>query len=156
MSSFTFKPIGMKEFIRIWNTDVEDGLSDSHPELFEDTPKEEWEPIYNKQIKVVHEAVLDDLSVGYVFLSPKGNKIAHLGYGIYQDFRGKGHSIQMIDEFMKWKLPNLDEKIDEVFATTLEDNVISQKVLLKLGFKAYGVIDDEEFVYVRYVKKIYD
>ena len=62
----------------------------------------------------------------------------------------------MIDEFMKWKLLNLDEKIDEVFATTLEDNFISQKVLLKLGFKAYGVVDDEEFVYVRYVKKIYD
>ena len=66
MSSFTFKPIGMKEFIRIWNTDVEDGLSDSHPELFEDTPKEEWEPVYDKQV-VVHEVVLDGVSVGYIF-----------------------------------------------------------------------------------------
>ena len=104
----------------------------------------------------MHEAIFDDSSIGYVFLSPKGNNIAHLGYGIYQEFRGQGHSIKMINEFMKWKLAGLDEKIDEVFATTLEENVISQKVLLKLGFKAYGVVDDEEFVYIRYVKKIHD
>ena len=85
----------------------------------------------------------------WLYFLSRRNSITHLSYGIYQDFQVEIF-YQMIDEFMKWKLPNL-MKIDEVLQRRL-DNVISQ-VLLKLGFKAYGVVDDE-FVYVRYVKKI--
>ena len=66
--NFSFKVIDKESFIRIWNSDFEDGFSDSHKTSFEDTPLEIWKPIYQKHVKCMYEVELDGSFIGHFFI----------------------------------------------------------------------------------------
>ena len=147
-----FKKIDKDGFIRIWNSDFNDGHLDSHQQSFEDSPADEWQKLYTKHLNVMYEAVLNGEPIGYIFLSPKEDGSAHLGYGLYKEFRGKGFSVNMCKEFLSLMIPRLDKSIIKILATTLKENKASQIVLEKLGFKLLEAFDDE-FSYKRFVAR---
>lgn len=145
-----FKKIDKEGFIRIWNSDFHDGFVDSHKKSFEETPEEEWKVLYEKHLQVMREVELNGELIGYIFLSPKKDGSAHLGYGLYKEHRGKGYSLKMCQQFLKDEIPNLDKEIKRILGTTLKDNKISQKILEKLGFVFLEELDDPEFEYIRF------
>ena len=151
---FIFKNIDMAGFERIWDSDYEDAFEDSHKRPFKSTPKREWEPIFIKQSEVMREVFLDDLPVGYIFISTKNDETAHLGYGLFKKKRGKGLCVEMCKQYLAQALPLLDEKVRSILATTLEDNTSSQKVLLKLNFQFQKKIQVNGINYLRFKKEL--
>lgn len=149
-----FKKIDKSGFIRIWNSDFQDGFMDSHKKSFEETPEDEWKVYFEKHLRVMREVELNGELIGYIFLSSKADGSAHLGYGLYKEHRGKGYSLKMCQQFLINEIPNLDKEIKRILATTLKDNKISQKILKKLGFIFLEELDDREFDYVRFERGV--
>lgn len=149
---FEFKKIDQDGFARIWNSDFQDAHADSHQKSFEETPENDWKPIFERHLKVMHEVHVNGELIGYIFLSPKDDGNAHLGYGVYSEHRGKGLSVKMCDEFLSRELPNLSKEIVRILGTTLKENIVSQKVLERLGFTFLENLDDPEFDYIRFYK----
>ena len=72
-------------------------------------------------------------------LGPDGS--AEIGYGISEEFRGKGFAAEAVDAAVNWALGQPDVK--RVEAETEPDNIASQRVLEKCGFIPTGVIGEE-------------
>ena len=150
----TFKKIDLNGFERIWDSDYNDAFVDSHKNSFKDTPESYWRPLFVKHLNLMHEVFLGDSLIGYIFLSPKEDGTAHLGYGVYKKYRGNGLSIEMCKGFMAKQLPLLDKKVMSLMGTTLEDNIPSQKVLLNLNFSFHEKIHVDGISYLRFKKDL--
>lgn len=73
-------------------------------------------------------------SVGGIGFSglPNNEGITEIGYAIDKKFRGKGIATEAIDLLISWA--SQDKDLKKVKAETMQDNVASQKVLLKNNF----------------------
>lgn len=64
-----------------------------------------------------------------------------IGYGINDEFRGKGYATEAVKLALVWAFGHPD--VAAVEAETDPDNIVSQKVLAKCGFKPTGTIGEE-------------
>ena len=64
-----------------------------------------------------------------------------IGYGIDDEFQGKGYATEAVKLALKWAFKH--PEVSAVEAETDPDNIASQKVLDKCGFKATGEIGEE-------------
>lgn len=64
-----------------------------------------------------------------------------IGYGIYDEFQGRGYATEAAKLAIKWAFEHSDVKAVE--AETDPDNAASQRVLEKCGFKATGEIGED-------------
>jgi len=69
-------------------------------------------------------------SVGFKGAPRNGN--IEIGYGVVEDFRGRGIAPEACRRLIEWALS--DARVERIFAETLPQNVASQSVLEKLGF----------------------
>lgn len=72
-------------------------------------------------------------------LSPEG--VVEIGYGLIPECWGKGYATEAVIEMTKWALSQPGVTLVE--AETDPDNIASQKVLSKAGFKPNGVMGEE-------------
>ena len=87
-------------------------------------------------------------------LSFKGyedGKKPEIGYGINDEFRGRGYATEALRLAHEWAFGH--SGVDAVEAETDPDNIVSQKVLTKCRFKAAGVIGEEGPRYIVYKEK---
>ena len=70
---------------------------------------------------------------------------AEIGYGISDDYQGRGYASEAVTAAVAWALKQ--EKINCVTAEVDKDNVASIRVLEKLGFKPTGRIGEEGPIY---------
>ena len=75
------------------------------------------------------------------FKGLKGGKNPEIGYGIYDEYQGKGYATEATKLALKWAFGHPEVKAVE--AETDPYNVSSQRVLEKCGFKATGEIGEE-------------
>lgn len=63
-----------------------------------------------------------------------------IGYGTYEEFRGKGFMTEAVGRIIEWakKQPN----VKSIFAATEKDNVASYSILVKNNFVNVGEVDD--------------
>ncbi len=83
-------------------------------------------------------------------LSFKGlgsNGSVEIGYGISEEFQGKGFAAEAVDAAVSWALGQPGVKCVE--AETEPDNRASQRVLEKCGFLPTGVIGEEGPRFIR-------
>ena len=156
---YSYHKIDLNSFERIWDSGYKDKHIDSWPESFKRTDEKIWKPVFEKWLKVMNEIQLDEKVIGYIFLSPKYDSTAHLGYGLYREYRGKGLISGIIKDFLKIEVPRLNSDIQYLIGTTLKENLISQKVLLKQGFLYNKEVTefhhDKKIEYYQYRKALY-
>ncbi|MDZ7671973.1 MAG: GNAT family N-acetyltransferase [Halanaerobiales bacterium] len=73
---------------------------------------------------------------------PDQNKICEVGYGIKENFRLKGYMTEALKRYLVWGFDQDINPINKIIARTHTDNLPSQKVLKKAGFKKDGIKDD--------------
>lgn len=66
---------------------------------------------------------------------PGFKKDVEIGYGTYPAFQGKGYMSEAIQMLSEWALSQ--PGIELVLAETLQENVASQRILQKAGFRMY-------------------
>ncbi|MCR4851605.1 MAG: GNAT family N-acetyltransferase [Lachnospiraceae bacterium] len=64
-----------------------------------------------------------------------------IGYGILEEYRGQGFATEAVTLALKWAFQ--DPMVKAVEAETDPDNVASQRVLMKCGFRPNGEIGEE-------------
>ena len=64
-----------------------------------------------------------------------------IGYGILPEFWGRGYATEAVDAVVRWALDQ--PGIKSVEAETDAENIASQRVLEKIGFKATGQMGEE-------------
>ena len=83
----------------------------------------------------------DGSKIGYIWVFNMLNvymNMLELGYGLVPSERGKGYSTEAAQLMVDYLF--LSKDIVRIFATTHPKNVISQKVLEKVGFKREGTM----------------
>ncbi len=148
-----YSSIDDESFERIWNSIASDDASDSFPKLLSETPENEWRPVRKRWNQVMREIRLGEIPTGYIFLSPKQDASAHLGYGLYAEFRGKSLMPELARVFLLSELPLLPPEVSVLLASVLPENIASQQTLLRLGFSLVGEIQQEELTYLRYSRQ---
>jgi len=63
-----------------------------------------------------------------------------IGYGTYEEFRGKGFMTEAVGRIVEWA--KLQPKVKSIFATTEKQNVASYSILEKNNFLHIGEVDD--------------
>lgn len=64
-----------------------------------------------------------------------------IGYGILEQYRGRGYASEAVRLALKWAFSH--PEVDAVEAETDPDNIASQRVLEKCGFRPSGEIGEE-------------
>jgi RimJ/RimL family protein N-acetyltransferase len=90
--------------------------------------------------------------MGYIFLSPKKDGSAHLGYGLYGKFRGKGLMANLALVFLDSELAHLPPEVSVLLASALPENIASHRTLRSLGFTLVGEVKEDEFTYLRFLR----
>ncbi|WP_026527716.1 GNAT family N-acetyltransferase [Butyrivibrio sp. VCD2006] len=84
----------------------------------------------------------DGIQIGDLcFKGLEDGKNPEIGYGINDEFQGRGYATEATKLALKWAFSH-----DGVMAVEAEadpDNIASQKVLTKCGFKATGTMGEE-------------
>jgi RimJ/RimL family protein N-acetyltransferase len=146
----TFWKIDDEAFARIWDSIVTDAAPDSFPRRLAETPKAEWHPVREKWDRVMQEIRRGHERIGYIFLSPKNDGTAHLGYGLYESHRGRKLMASIAAAFIAQELPALPPEVTELLASVLRENVASQRTLARLGFVADGETQTDGITYLRF------
>jgi RimJ/RimL family protein N-acetyltransferase len=158
VNDFKFNKIDIKAFERIWDSAHYDNHIDSWEFPFSETKEEEWKPVFERASVVWREVTLSDVKIGYVFISPKTDGTAHLGYGIYKEHRGKGLSVPICKHYLEENISKLNKDITYLVGTTLKDNSASIKVLERLGFEYFQEVVEThngiEIPYTQYRMKL--
>ena len=84
----------------------------------------------------------DGIHVGDLcFKGVEDGKNPEIGYGIDEEFQGRGYATEAVELALAWAFSHAG--VAAVEAETDPDNVASQKVLAKCGFKPTGTIGEE-------------
>ena len=105
--------------------------------------KEFIEKIGEMFSQIVYYSVVEKKSgkmIGYVEISENDN---NLGFYVFKEFRRRGYCAEALEEFIRAYLSGemTGETHTSVIAETLSENIISQKLLEKIGFRksAWGL-----------------
>lgn len=93
--------------------------------------------VFRVQLKDSAEAIGLGFLV-HIEMKDENQKI-EVGYRLDKKFWGQGYATEIGSCLMDYGFSKL--KLNEVYATTHPDNIVSQKVLLKMGMKNLGDID---------------
>ena len=69
------------------------------------------------------------------------NGVMEIGYGILEEYQGQGYAAEAVDAAVCWAM--LQPGVSRVEAETEPDNLASQRVLEKCGFRPSGTIGKE-------------
>ena len=128
-----------EEMTALIESQTDDVLKTAYQEMLQGCMEhpEQWEWFAIWIIESRDGIHIGDLS--FKGLMPDGS--VEIGYGISEEFQGKGFAAEAVDAAVSWALKQPDVKCVE--AETEPDNRASQRVLEKCGFMPTGVIGEE-------------
>ena len=132
----------MEEFIAEQSID---GLKAAYMEMLDGAinhPAQwEWYAIWMIELK-------DGKHIGELcFKGLSEDGIAEIGYGIAEEYRGRGYAAEAVSAAVDWALGQTGVMC--ITAEAEEVNIASQKVLSKAGFVPTGEVGEEGPLYVR-------
>jgi len=118
-------------------------------QLFSEEPDDKMKKIYSIKIEkmeqdpenyafytfwqmVLKEEKLIIGEIGFKGIEGEEGKL-EVGFGTEERFRNKGYMTEALTELVKWAFSQKKVKIKRITASTLQDNIPSQKVLKKSG-----------------------
>lgn len=156
--SITLDKWQAKDYIDFYNASNDDylriNMNDDFPKTLEQC-KEIVASFANSTdtTECVRAIKSDGIIIGCIaafFKTEKDSKIAELAYWLSKEYRGQGVMTKVIAEFTEILFS--DFGIYKVIAKPFEYNKVSQKVLLKSGFKV-GDENEQEYIMVRQIGK---
>jgi len=85
----------------------------------------------------------DEIKIGFILHMLSGSGVPGIGYAIIPSERGKGYGTEAVKIVIDYIF--LSKNIVRITAKTHPDNIASQKVLKKAGFKKEGILRKEMF-----------
>lgn len=121
---------------KIISTDLKEALEQTILPNVADTGKNHlFSTLWTIILKSERRMVGDICFVG----EPDSNGEIEIGYGTYDDFRGKGYMKEAVGCIIEWV--KMQENVKSIFAQTAKDNPASFAVLEKNNFEKVGESD---------------
>ncbi|MEK6908555.1 MAG: GNAT family N-acetyltransferase [Nanoarchaeota archaeon] len=79
-----------------------------------------------------------------IFDINKTDKNAKVGYWLGKDYRGNGYALEALKEAIDFSFNKL--KLEKLFADTLTNNISSNKLLKKAGFRKIGTMEKDKLI----------
>ncbi len=126
----------MEEFIEMQTVDV---LKAAYTEMLNGSlaHPEQWEWYAVWMIELKNRTHIGELC----FKGLSSDGITEIGYGINDDFQGKGYASEAVKAVSEWAFQQPD--VTALEAETDEENTASKRVLEKCGFTLNGIIGEE-------------
>ncbi len=126
----------MEKFIAAQTVDV---LKAAYTEMLDSCLKNpqqwEWYAIWMIELK-------DGTHIGELcFKGLDATGVAEIGYGISDEYQNKGYATEAVNAVLSWAFRN--PNVTAVEAETDPENIASQRVLEKCGFKPNGQMGEE-------------
>ena len=142
-------PLEIDELKIMYKNEKDDEMKLAYKEMITSMEKlkgfEEWGTNWEIKLK-------SSVSIGGLCFKCKSDNegSVEIGYGIYEDYQNHGYATEAVKGVTEWALKQNGVKC--VCAQTDEENIISQKVLIKSGFvhDGYG---DEGMLFKKHYKK---
>ena len=133
----------MEAFIETQELDI---LKAAYSEMLEGAVKhpDKWEWYAIWMIELKSGAHIGELC----FKGLDDNGAPEIGYGIAEEYQGKGYATEAVNAVAQWALKQ--DGVRRIEAEAEESNIASVKVLEKCGFIRNGVIGEEGPRFVRY------
>lgn len=132
-------PLEIDELKIMYKNEKDDEMKLAYKEMITSMEKlkgfEEWGT--NWEIKLKSSVTIGGLCFK---CKPDNEGSVEIGYGIYEDYQNHGYATEAVKGVTEWALKQNGVKC--VCAQTDEENIISQKVLIKSGFIHDGYGDE--------------
>ena len=132
-------PAGREQMESMISAEKDDGLRKAYREMLEGclSHPEQWDWYAMWIIERPDGTHIGDLC----FKGLEDNRNPEIGYGILDEFQGKGYATEAVKLALKWAFGH--PEITAVEAESDSDNTASKRVLEKCGFHANGEIGEE-------------
>ena len=132
-------PAGREQMESMISAEKDDELRKAYREMLEGclSHPEKWDWYAMWIIERPDGTHIGDLC----FKGLEDNKNPEIGYGILDEFQGKGYATEAVKLALKWAFGH--PEITAVEAESDSDNTASKRVLEKCGFHANGEIGEE-------------
>ena len=126
----------MEAFIAAQSIDV---LKDAYTEMLNGalTHPDQWEWYAMWMLELKDGTHIGELCFKGIDLSGA----AEIGYGVLEEYQGKGYATEAVNAVLEWALRQPD--VSKIEAEAEESNTASLKVLEKCGFTRTGMIGEE-------------
>ena len=132
-------PASREQMEKKIQAEKDDELKKAYGEMLEGclTHPDQWDWYAMWLIEKTDGTLIGDLC----FKGHEADKNPEIGYGIVDEFQGKGFATEAVMLALRWAFGH--PEVLAVEAETDPDNIASQKVLMKCGFRANGEIGEE-------------
>lgn len=132
-------PASKEEMEALIASETIDELKAAYTEMLEGCLQhpEQWNWYAMWMIELTDGTHIGDLC----FKGLGANGSPEIGYGISEDYQGQGYATEAVQALLEWAFQ--DPKVKAVEAETTVENIASQRVLAKCGFKANGETGEE-------------
>ena len=121
-------------------------LADAYKQMLdgctEHPDKREWYAIWNIELNDESKTEVGNLS----FMGLGEDGVVEIGYGTNEGFEGRGYMTEAVSAVVQWAAAQPD--VRRIEAETDDDNLASQRVLIKAGFVPTGERGEEGPRYV--------
>ena len=143
-------PANREQMESMISAEKDDGLRNAYREMLEGclTHPDQWDWYAMWIIERSDGTHIGDLC----FKGLEDNRNPEIGYGILDEFQGKGYATEAVKLALKWAFGH--PEITAVEAESDPGNAASQRVLEKCGFHASGEIGEEGPRFIVYKETI--
>ena len=143
-------PAGREQMESMISAEKDDGLRKAYREMLEGclSHPEQWDWYAMWIVERPDGTHIGDLC----FKGLEDNRNPEIGYGILDEFQGKGYATEAVKLALKWAFGH--PEITAVEAESDPGNAASQRVLEKCGFHASGEIGEEGPRFIVYKETI--
>jgi RimJ/RimL family protein N-acetyltransferase len=138
------------------NRNVARNLSDLFPHPYTPGDAKTWIAFNKDLLPALNLAIVCDEEViggvGIILKEDIRRKNAEIGYWIAESFWGKGIATQAVNKMVDYTFQHYD--IARIYASTFDNNVASQRVLEKSGFRKEACLKKALFKNGRYMDEI--
>ena len=140
-------PVSNGEMEKLIAEETNEELQRAYQEMLQgcinESDKRLWYAVWYMELKDKPGTIVGDFS----FKGITADGMVELGYGLRKGFYGQGYMTEAVKSITSWALAQ--DGVTRVEAETDPDNVASQKVLDKAGFRPTGKVGEEGPRYVR-------
>ena len=132
-------PASWKQMDEIITAETDAGLKAAYMQMLDGCLQhpDQWEWYAMWMIELRDETHIGDLC----FKGLHADGMTEIGYGILEDYQGRGYASEAVDAAVAWALRQA--AVTRVEAETEPDNRASQRVLEKCGFLPTGAFGEE-------------
>lgn len=137
LANFSFLAVDSDFIQKVYECVRNDAHADAWSRPFFELSEAERQEFTMRQEKVSRCIRVENQDIGWIALSRKDDGTAHIAYGLFPEFRGKGLMQSAINQYLSTQVKDLQAAgFLKIIASVLPENLASIHTLESIGFRS--------------------